>query len=285
MPTLQTSAKVNLALHVVGRRADGYHLIESLVAFVPVGDELTIAPSETLTLSISGPFADALGSSHDNLVLKAARLLQDEAERLGRGRPGAILSLDKRLPIASGVGGGSGDAAAALSGLHALWRLDLPEWRLAALALALGADVPMCLDGRSAHVAGIGEVIEPAPALPTMTLLLVNPDVPVSTPAVFRALTQRDNPPLPDLPAAWNGLGHLVDWLAATRNDLEPAALPLAPEIGEVLSALRAAPGCRFARMSGSGATCFGIFAARAEAEAAAAAIPAARPGWWVAVG
>ncbi|MDR3374315.1 MAG: 4-(cytidine 5'-diphospho)-2-C-methyl-D-erythritol kinase [Ancalomicrobiaceae bacterium] len=285
MPALQTSAKVNLALSIVGRRADGYHLIDSLITFVPVGDGLTIAPAETLTLTVSGPFADTLGSSPDNLVLKAARLLQDEAERLGRGRPGAAMSLDKRLPIASGVGGGSGDAAAVLNGLSALWHLKLPQERLAALALTLGADVPMCLAGRSARVRGIGELIAPAPSLPDLTLLLVNPGAPVSTPAVFKALTRRDNPPLPELPAGWDGLDHLVDWLSTTRNDLQPAALSLSPAIADVLAALSAAPGCRFARMSGSGATCFGIFAARAEAEAAAAAIRTERPDWWIAVG
>ncbi|MDR3495827.1 MAG: 4-(cytidine 5'-diphospho)-2-C-methyl-D-erythritol kinase [Ancalomicrobiaceae bacterium] len=285
MPRIVTSAKVNLALAVVGQRTDGYHLIDSLVAFAHVGDELAIEPAEALSLTVTGAFAGDLGAADDNLVLKSARLLQQEAERLGLGRPGAAIHLDKRLPVASGVGGGSGDAATALNGLNALWGFALPHARLAELALTLGADVPMCLKGRPARVSGIGEIIETSPPLPELTLLLVNPRVPVSTAAVFAALDRRDNPCLPDLPVAWDGLDHLVDWLAATRNDLQPPALTLAPAIADVLSALRAQSGCRLARMSGSGATCFGIFATWAAAEAAAKAIATVRPLWWVAAG
>jgi 4-diphosphocytidyl-2-C-methyl-D-erythritol kinase len=265
-------AKVNLTLHVTGQRADGYHLIDSLVAFPRLGDCLVAAPAAATTLEIDGPFAGAL-SPRGNLVLGAAALL-------GRGERHAALRLTKRLPVASGVGGGSADAAAALRVLARLWGMDLPP---PPQVLALGADVPVCLAGRSCRMSGIGEVLRPVP-LPQFWLVLVNPGVAVPTTAVFAALTARDNPPMPD-PIGLDDAAAFLCYLAAQRNDLEPVATALAPPIAEARAALAAQPGCRLARMSGSGATCFGLFAAEAPARAAAAAVARARPVWWVAAG
>ncbi|MCW1920038.1 4-(cytidine 5'-diphospho)-2-C-methyl-D-erythritol kinase [Rhodobacter sp. KR11] len=261
-------AKVNLALHVTGRRGDGYHLLDSLVGFADFGDVVRVRASDVMSLTVTGPMAAGLGAGEDNLVLRAARLM---------GRPAAI-TLDKHLPLASGIGGGSADAAATLRALADLHGVDLPD---PAAVLGLGADVPVCLLGRPARMAGIGEDLTPL-RLPPAHLVLVNPGVTVSTPEVFRALTRRDNPPLPvmgDVPDA----AALADWLAGTRNDLQEPALRLRPQIGAVLAALNAVPGCLVARMSGSGATCFGLFAEAALAEAAALSL--ARPGWWVQFG
>lgn len=266
-------AKVNLALHVTGRRADGYHLLDTLVVHGGAADRVALldrAPAPTgsddtaIDLAIVGPHAAGLGTGGDNLVVRAARLLAAEAARQGRLVGPVALRLDKRLPVASGVGGGSSDAAATLRLLDRHWGLDLGRARLAELALPLGADVPMCVWGAPLRARGIGETIEILPDLPPFRLVLANPGVPVATPAVFRALKRRDNPPLPDLPARFADLAALVAWLAGTRNDLEAAAIDGAPAIAETLAELRAMPGCLMARMSGSGATCFGIFAAEA---------------------
>jgi 4-diphosphocytidyl-2-C-methyl-D-erythritol kinase len=262
-------AKVNLALHVTGRRADGYHLLDSLVVFPRVGDRLRAEPSRELSLSVEGRFAACLDRG-DNLVLRAARLLAP-----GRG---AALTLDKRLPVASGIGGGSADAAAALRLLGRLWGVPLPP---TAALLGLGADVPVCLAGVASRMRGIGEALEPV-ALPAFWLVLANPGVPVATGAVFAALAGRFGPPLPH-PPAFADAAALAGWLAARRNDLEAPAAALAPAIAGTLAALAAQPGCLLARMSGSGATCFGLFATAAEAEAAADALGRARPRWWVA--
>lgn len=278
-------AKINLALHVVGRRADGYHLLDSLVVHGGAADRVSARLLDTvetpengprLSLAITGPFAAGLAADPDNLVLRAARRLADEAGRIGRTVPGVALTLDKHLPIASGIGGGSSDAAATLRLLDRLWRLDLGGERLAALALSLGADVPMCVDGRPARIGGIGEAITPIENFPPLSLVLVNPGVAVATPTVFRALASRDNPPLPDLPARFRDAADVAAWLGATRNDLEPAAIAVAPEIAEVLARLRAQPGCLLARMSGSGATCFGVFR-----EGAPPPLMPHRAGWW----
>lgn len=285
-------AKINLALHVTGRRDDGYHLLDMLVIHGGAADRLLARPlaaaeagDEVVTLTITGRFAAGLAADPDNLVLRAARLVGAEAERLGRRPTPVALTLEKSLPIASGIGGGSSDAAATLRLLDRLWGLGLGRDRLAAIGLALGADVPMCVDGRPLRARGIGDRLEPVAGLGDAALVLVNPGLAVSTPAVFRALVRRDNPGLPDLPARFAGLDDLVRRLAATRNDLEAPAIDLVPAIGAVIARLRAAPGCRFARMSGSGATCFGLFADLAAAEAAAAAIAAERPDWWTAAG
>ncbi len=254
-------AKVNLYLHVTGRRADGYHLLDSLAVFPDVGDVLTAAPADALSLHVEGPFAAGLAGEADNLVLRAARAL---------GVAGARLVLEKNLPIASGIGGGSADAAAALRLLGAD-RADLP-----ALALGLGADVPVCLASRPARMQGIGEILLPAPALPPVGIVLVNPGVAVATPAVFRARAPGFTPPAA-LPGGWPDAAAMAADLAACTNDLQAAAISLCPAIAEVLDALS---GALFARMSGSGATCFALFADADAARAAAAGL--ARPDWWV---
>ena len=262
-------AKINLALHVVGRRADGYHLLDSLVAFADFGDVISVQAAPSLSLAITGPMAAGLSAGPDNLVLRAAGALG--------GPLGAAITLDKRLPVASGIGGGSADAAATLQALCALWGCDVPE---AHQVLALGADVPVCLAGQSCRMAGIGEEITPL-VLPPAYLVLVNPGIGLGTASVFGALACRDNPPLPplnDLPDA----AALAGYLRACRNDLEAPALSLVPQIATVIAALSAQGGCLLARMSGSGATCFGLFASASAAEAGAAALRAQSSAWWV---
>ena len=262
-------AKVNLALHVVGRRADGYHLLDSLVAFADFGDVVTVEPAPSLSLSITGPMAAGLSAGPDNLVLKAAQML---------GSPlGAAITLEKRLPIASGIGGGSADAAATMQALGAIWGCALPD---AGQVLALGADVPVCLAGQSCRMAGIGDQISPL-ALPPAHLVLVNPGVGLSTAAVFGALLCRDNPPLPPAAPMPDAVA-LAAYLGHCRNDLEAPALSLVPQIGAVLAALQGQKGCLLARMSGSGATCFGLFASASAAVAAATALRAQSGAWWV---
>jgi len=261
-------AKVNLYLHVTGRRADGYHLLDSCAVFPVVGDFLQAAPAESLSLTVDGPFGAALAGDADNLVSRAARLVRPDG--------GAVLRLEKNLPVASGIGGGSADAAAALRVLARLWGVEAD---LAGLALRLGADVPVCLARRPARMGGIGEILAPAPVLPAFGMVLVNPGVAVATPDVFRARQGGFSPP-PVLPEGWDDAAAMARDLAALRNDLEAPALALRPVIGDVLAALRAVPGVLLARMSGSGATCFGICETAQIAESAAASI--VRPGWWI---
>lgn len=279
MPPLEEAApaKVNLFLHVTGRRADGYHLLDSLAVFGPAGDRLTAAPSEALNLTLAGPFGESLAAEPDNLVLRAARALAAEAGVAA----GAALHLEKHLPVASGIGGGSADAAAALRLLNRLWACELDETALARLATPLGADIPVCVASRPARMQGIGDMIGPAPILPECGLLLVNPRVPVATPAVFRA-RQGGFSPAANLPGAWPDAAAMAADLGRLTNDLEAPALSFCPVIGEVLAALRATPGCLLARMSGSGATCFGLFAKPAEAVAAAEGMPS---DWWASGG
>lgn len=260
-------AKINLALHVTGRRADGYHLLDSLVAFADFGDVIRVEAADRLSLTVTGPMAAGLSAGPDNLVLRAAQVL-------GRG---AAITLDKRLPVASGIGGGSADAAATLAALAALHGCDLPS---AAQVLALGADVPVCLSGVAARMEGIGEKITPV-SLPPAHLVLVNPGFGLGTADVFRAMTKRDNPPMP-APQDLHDAQALAAYLHGCRNDMEPAALGLAPEIGAVIRALGRQPGCLLARMSGSGATCFGLFADSAKAHAAAEAISLSNANYWV---
>lgn len=270
-------AKINLALHVVGRRPDGYHLLDSLVVFADVGDRVTACASEAMRLVISGPRAEGL-EIEGNLVLKAAEALKEAA---GRSSLGAALGLDKHLPVASGIGGGSSDAAAALKALDRLWDLRLGAERLAEIGLKLGADVPVCVHGTSARMTGVGEAIEPA-SLPKVPLVLANPGRPLSTAAVFAGLERRDNEPMGPLPAL-RTVGDLVAWLRQCRNDLEAPACLAEPSVGAVLDALRTRPGCLLARMSGSGATCFGLFADAGAATAAAGRLSKAHRDWWVA--
>ncbi len=270
-------AKINLYLHVTGRRADLYHTLDGLVAFAAVHDTVTAAAAGELSLAIDGPFAAALAAEPDNLVLRAARRLAALAGVVPRAR----LTLEKRLPVASGLGGGSADAAAALAALARLWRLDLPARDLARLALELGADVPVCLHGRAVHVGGIGEMLSPAPHFPPSPLLLVNPMKPLPTASVFKARAGAFSSPAPlERPAA--SPQALAAALRARRNDLTAAATGLVPDIATVLDALTPQPGCLLARLCGSGATCFGMFESDAASSAAAAAIARAHPRWWV---
>lgn len=281
-------AKVNLTLHVTGRRADSYHLLDSLVVFADTGDVLTAAPAPPgeLSLWITGPNAGPLQVEppEDNLVLRAARALRGWREERGLIDRGAALTLEKNLPVASGIGGGSADAAAALRALVRLWALKIPQADLMRLALGLGADVPVCLRGRAALMRGIGEELASAPPLPDLWLVLASPGVPVPTGAVFRALdlgsvTALGAPPLPDRMAT-------AEEAAAAfrrgRNDLEGPARALAPQVGEALDALASTPGALLARMSGSGATCFALYADEAAAREAAEALAAEHPHWWI---
>ncbi|HYF05981.1 MAG TPA: 4-(cytidine 5'-diphospho)-2-C-methyl-D-erythritol kinase, partial [Acetobacteraceae bacterium] len=258
-------AKVNLYLHVTGRRPDGYHLLDSLVVFADVGDEVAAAPAETLSLTVDGAGAEALAAEADNLVLRAARAL---AEAAGIA-PRAALRLTKILPVAAGLGGGSADAAAALRVLRTLWGLSLDDAALSGIARRIGADVPACLAARPCRMEGIGEVLGPAPALPRFGLVLANPRVALATPAVFAA-RQGAFSPRAVLPVGWADADAMARDLAAQANDLEPPARALCPAIGDVLAALRALPGVLLARMSGSGATCFALMATPAEAAQAA---------------
>lgn len=265
-------AKINLFLRVTGRRGDGYHELESLAVFASAGDIVHAAPAATLTLGIDGPFAAGLTGEPDNLVLRAARALAAQA-----GIPAhARLTLEKHLPVASGIGGGSADAAATLRALAKLWRL--PPAPDAALALRLGADVPVCLACAPSIMRGVGEILTPAPRLPEFGLALVNPGVGVATPAAFRARQGAFSPPA-SLPEAWATAHDLARDMATLGNDLQAPAMALCPPIGAVLAALRALPGCLLAQMSGSGATCFALFANPAQAEAARRLN--AQPGWW----
>ncbi len=270
-------AKINLYLEVTGRRADGYHELDSLIVFAGLGDRLDFAPAEDLSLELSGSFAGAAPNGADNLVVRAALALAEQAGRPPRAR----LRLDKRLPVAAGIGGGSADAAAALEGLAELWRLRPAPADLARMSARLGADVPVCLYGRPALVHGVGEIIERAPPLPPAWLVLVNPGLSLATAQVFQAYEGAFSPPSPWTGVATNARG-LAERLAERRNDLEEPARRLTPQIGHVLEQLSAAPGALLARMSGSGATCFGLFAEAGEARAAADEIGARQADWWV---
>ena len=267
-------AKVNLYLHVVGRRPDGYHLLDSLAVFANVRDEITYAAAETLELRLTGPFGAALEVEPNNLVLRAAEALAAAAGI----RPTGLLTLDKRLPIASGIGGGSADAAAALRLLSRVWAIDPRAVDVPQIAARLGADIPVCVLGRPSRMGGVGERLTEAPILPPSGILLVNPGIPLATVAVFGARHGGYSAEA-RLPDRWHDAASMAADLAATRNDLEAAAISLVPDIQTVSRAIGATPGCLLARMSGSGATCFGLFATGEEAEAAAAHV--ARAGWW----
>jgi 4-diphosphocytidyl-2-C-methyl-D-erythritol kinase len=274
-------AKVNLYLHLIGRRPDGYHLLDSLVAFADLGDRITAEPAAKLSLEITGPEAASLSTlGRDNLVLRAARLLADHT---GAAR-GAALLLEKNLPVAAGIGGGSSDAAAVLRLLAALWQLSIGEEALRGLGARLGADLPACLYGRAAWLGGAGEQIEPAPDLPEAGILLANPRQQLPTAAVFAARTGPFYQAGRFAPMPRDAAG-LARALTARRNDLTDAAIGLVPEIGTVLGRLARLPGALLARMSGSGATCFAIFPDRSAAREARAALAAAEPQWWCAAG
>ncbi|MTI45130.1 4-(cytidine 5'-diphospho)-2-C-methyl-D-erythritol kinase [Roseibium hamelinense] len=272
-------AKINLALHVTGQRADGYHLLDSLVVFPEIGDVLTCRPGRRLELSLTGPFAQALASDQDNLILKAARTFSEAA---GTPEPDLVFDLEKNLPVASGIGSGSADAAAALRLLQEAMGTSLAPNKLAGVALSLGADVPVCLASCSARMGGIGELLTPAPAMPEADILLVNPGVGISTPAVFKSMESRANPEMPDIPDRFQSLSVLVSYLQHTRNDMQGAAERLCPSVTQVIETLKQDNHIAIARMSGSGATCFGL-AEAGKGATAAQRIRSVQPGWWVA--
>lgn len=253
-------AKVNLTLHVTGQRADGYHLLDSLVVFADVGDRLTLTPGNVLSMEVSGRFADGVPTDARNLAWRAAELA---------GWSGHI-TIEKNLPHGGGIGGGSADAATVLRAVGA----DVDS-------LTLGADVPVCEVGRAARMTGIGETVTPVADDPTFYAVLVNPALHVATPDVFAALRQRDNAPMSELPRRVAGMREWLDWLRAQRNDLQEAAIAVAPGIDKVLRGLEATPGVLLARMSGSGSTCFGLYPTLSAAQLAASAISAGRPDWW----
>ncbi|MTH99436.1 4-(cytidine 5'-diphospho)-2-C-methyl-D-erythritol kinase [Roseibium sp. RKSG952] len=278
----EARAKVNLALHVTGRRADGYHLLDSLVVFPAISDRLTAHACDHVSLTVTGPFAPALDANDPgNLVLKACHAFAREA---GISSYGMRFTLDKHLPVASGIGGGSADAAASLRLFQEIAGKALDTCDLNRLALSLGADVPVCLASRSARMRGIGDVLDQAPAMPSADIVLVNPGVGVPTPAVFKAMTSRDNAGLPDLPGSFADLNALVAYLGTTRNDMQAVAEALCPAIPEVIAALVSHPATQLARMSGSGATCFAL-TETGRGEAICQDLRRSRPGWWIASG
>lgn len=274
-------AKINLALHVVGRRSDGYHELQSLVTFANVVDTVRVLPSGRDSLSVSGFYAADLSDGGTNLVEKARDALRAYLGSIEVDAPPVTILLEKNLPIASGIGGGSADAAATLRALVRLWNAAVTPAELDELARSVGADVPMCLTSRPALAEGIGERLRPLAPFPTFDMVVVNPGRPVSTPEVFRKLRSRANPAL-KMPRRWGHLPEAVAALSGMRNDLENAAEEIAPEIGLAKSLLRDA-GALLARMSGSGATCFGIFPGAEAARAATARIRRSRPGWYAA--
>jgi 4-diphosphocytidyl-2-C-methyl-D-erythritol kinase len=275
---LLAPAKVNLFLHVGDKRADGFHPLQSLAVFPALGDSLTAEAADELSLSVRGPFAAAL-SDGDNLVLKAARAL---AAKAGRA-PAVKLSLVKNLPVASGIGGGSADAAAALRALSALWQLNLDDAVLSEIAAGLGSDIPVCLASAPRWMEGRGEILSPIVCLPHLPLLLVNPGVAVPTASVFAVLQTRSGVARKLPPGRLRDIADLLRLLDGTKNDLEAPARALQPVIGDVLTALAALPGALFARMSGSGATCFALFPDDDSCNRAAAILAQANTGWWIA--
>ncbi|MHA6263368.1 4-(cytidine 5'-diphospho)-2-C-methyl-D-erythritol kinase [Arenibacterium sp. CAU 1754] len=260
-------AKINLTLHVTGRRADGYHLLDSLVAFADIGDVLSVSPASQTRLTVTGPKAQGVPADGRNLVIRAAELMGITAD----------IHLEKHLPAAAGIGGGSSDAAAVLRALAEMADAPLPS---PAALVTLGADVPVCMVSQLSRMRGIGEVVDRLTPRAPLPMILVNPGVDVPTGAVFHALSSADNPamdwPMPAMEGDW------IDWLENQRNDLEPPALQVAPVIGSVLAALRDSAGCRLARMSGSGATCFAVMANAVSRDRAVADLRARNPGWWV---
>jgi 4-diphosphocytidyl-2-C-methyl-D-erythritol kinase len=276
-------AKVNLSLHVLGRRADGYHILESIVAFADIADELHFDRGPTFTLQSSGPLSGDLPRRDDNIIMKAAAAL---AHGCSAVPPGAAIHLHKVLPVEAGIGGGSANAAACLRGLLRLSGASMSETALHQIAVGLGADVPVCLRSRVSMMSGIGHIIDPLPDLPDVYCVLVNPRVGVPTGPVFQALgllqgamIEKPAPPVPR--EAFRTAHDLVEHLQACRNDLEAPSSQMVGEIADVEDTLMATEGCLMARMSGSGATCFGLYADQAAADAAAALLARDKPGWW----
>lgn len=271
-------AKINLALHVTGQRADGYHLLESIVTFADVGDGLTFGQFDKDELVVSGLFGHLIPQdtqdTSGNLVLKARDLLRKALSDKGMPAPPVRIHLEKNLPVAAGIGGGSADAAATLRGLLRLWNVQMPEQELAAIALSLGADVPMCLKSEALLAKGIGEELRPIPSLPSFALVIGNPLFGVSTPEIFKRLSKKNNSPLGPFGNDW------LTYLKTQRNDLEPPARSLVREIDQI-SSLIGAEGASLVRMSGSGATCFGMFANEDDARRAAHNLRSEKPDWY----
>lgn len=263
-------AKINLTLHVTGHRDDGLHNIDSLVMFADIGDIVTVRRADASSLELTGAMAEITPEGEDNLVLRAARLMGVEAH----------VTLEKALPVAAGIGGGSGDAAATLRALSDLTGRPIPDD-----LLALGADTPVCCAAPSgaARMQGVGERVTPLPDLPELHAVLVNPNIPVMTAEVFRRLTRRENPSMPDTIPAGTDAVTLIEWLQGQRNDLQEPAIACEPVIEQVFSTLEVTPGCMLARMSGSGGTCFGLYADAETAASAAGRLKESHPGWWVA--
>ena len=282
MPVLTAlaPAKINLFLHVGAVDADGYHPLSSLVAFADVGDQVSAEPADSLSLDVTGPFGEALGAAPDNLILRALRRL---GEVSGIGEPKLKVTLDKRLPIAAGLGGGSSDAGAALKLARQALSLDIDDVALEAVAGVVGADGPMCLRMRTAWAEGRGDVLTDEPRLPTLPAVLFNPGVPSPTGAVYRAYDAGPtrSADRPDEPHDWS-VAAVIDWLSVQRNDLQPPALALTPAIAHALAAVAATPQVALTRMSGSGATVFGLYPTAAAAQAAAQNLALAHPGSWV---
>ena len=273
-------AKVNLALHVTRRREDGYHDLESLVVFADVADDLEATPAKADSLVITGPFAKALGQG-DNLVTRAVAAFRAQWPDAVEAQ--LAMTLRKNLPVAAGIGGGSADAAAALRLMAGLSQHPIPLSELSVLALRLGADVPACLLSVPLVARGVGEILAPLPEFPTLHIVLVNPLVPVATADIFRRLRAHDNYALPALPSPLTRPAQLGIWLAETRNDLQPPAVKIVPVIGDLIELLGETQGCMLARMSGSGATVFGLFGSSGQAHQAAQVMRAAHPDHWVA--
>ncbi|MEM1301654.1 MAG: 4-(cytidine 5'-diphospho)-2-C-methyl-D-erythritol kinase [Pseudomonadota bacterium] len=273
MPSPRTAkalapAKVNLTLHVTGQRDDGYHLLDSLVVFADFGDRISVTQTGDARLNVSGPMSDGVPTDHSNLVWKAAQLMGADSD--------VAILLDKHLPAAAGIGGGSSDAAATLRALSRLLGKPVPQD-----TAVLGADVPVCMANATTRMSGIGEVLTPI-ALPALPAVLINPGIEVPTGPVFQALPSKTNAAMPDTLPQFDTVADCAAWLTTQRNDLEPPARDLAPDIDTVIDELNLAPECLLARMSGSGATCFGLFPDRDTAQAAAALISTRNPVWWV---
>ena len=279
-------AKVNLALHVLGRRPDGYHRLDTLVAFpAEIGDRVEVEAGNGLALTLDGPFADDIPADGSNLAVRAAHRLADLARQRGRGDQGAEIRLTKRVPPASGIGGGSADAAATLRALNRLWDLGLPVARLAELTADLGADLPLCVASITRRAGGTGDEVIADPVMPEMGIVLVNPGLPLATAHVFAALDGADNAALTDPPSPGASRADWLGWLGSCRNDLEAPARRLIPAIDDCRAALAGLQDCRLVRMSGAGATCFGLFDDGAVAESAAGRLREIRPDWWIAAG
>ncbi len=265
-------AKINLCLHITGQRPDGYHNLDSIVVFPKIGDLLEITPARDLSLSIDGPFAAGV-PVEENSIIRAAQLMPN--------RQGARIKLTKNLPHAAGIGGGSSDAATAVKLFAKLWDIPLPN---VASILSLGADVPVCMSDIAQHMQGVGEVLEPIISLPEFSIVLVNCGIAVPTSEIFNGLKSKDNPKI-DPFSRFETPAEFFDFLGRQRNDMQHAAFELVPETASVINTLQKRTGCKLARMSGSGATCFGLFETQNQAGQAAQSIIEDNPEWWVVAG